>query len=254
MEPFAWGSNTINFGSDSLNDEFLVKSALTGNGSVSSSSLVLDSERSELVEAPGKLERKGGSAERTVAALRSHCEAERRRRARINAHLDTLRALVPGAKKMDKATLLAEVISHLKELKRSAAEASDGFVIPMDSDEVIVERDNGFDGAPDSIRASLCCNCKPGFLSDLRQAIDALHLIIMRAEIATLGGRMKNVVVMTSCKDEHVNDIEVRRALISVLDKFSVSQEFPLGTNFSSKRRRISIFNCSSSTSLGDFW
>lgn len=155
---------------------------------------------------------------------------------------------------MDKATLLAEVISHLKELKRSAAEASDGFVIPMDSDEVIVERDNGFDGAPDLIRASLCCDYKPGFLSDLRQAIDALHLIIMRAEIATLGGRMKNVVVMTSCKDEHVNDIEVRRALISVLDKFSVSQEFPLGTNFSSKRRRISIFNCSSSTSLGDFW
>lgn len=240
--------------SDGLKDDFLANSSMTKNGSPSSSSWVLDSERCELVEAPVKLERKGGSAERTVAALRSHCEAERRRRARISAHLDTLRGLVPGAKKMDKASLFAEVISHMKELKRSAAEASDGFVIPMDFDEVIVERDDGLDGSiPYSIKASVCCDYKPGFLSDLRQALDALHLIIKRAEIATLGGRMKNVVVMTCCKEGHVNDTEVRQALISLLDKFSVSQEFSIGSTLSDKRRRISVFDCPSSSSLGDF-
>jgi hypothetical protein len=154
---------------------------------------------------------------------------------------------------MDKASLLGEVISHLKELKRSAAEASDGFVIPMDFDEVIVERDDGFDGTPYSIRASLCCDYKPGFLSDLRQALDALHLIIMRAEIATLGGRMKNVVVMTCCKEGHVNDTEVRQALVSLLDKFSVSQDFSIGSTLSDKRRRISLFDCPSSSSFEDF-
>lgn len=155
---------------------------------------------------------------------------------------------------MDKASLFAEVISHLKELKRSAAEASDGFVIPMDFDEVIVERDDGLDGSiPYSIKASVCCDYKPGFLSDLRQALDALHLIIKRAEIATLGGRMKNVVVMTCCKEGHVNDTEVRQALISLLDKFSVSQEFSIGSTLSDKRRRISVFDCPSSSSLGDF-
>ncbi|KAK4577764.1 hypothetical protein RGQ29_028042 [Quercus rubra] len=255
MEPFAWSSNTIAFGSDGLvNDELLVNSSMVRNGSDSSSSLVLDSERSELVEARMKLERKGGTAERTIAALKSHCEAERRRRARINSHLDTLRGLVPGAKKMDKASLLAEVISHMKELKRSAEEASDGFVIPMDFDEVIVEREDGFDGDPYSIRASLCCDFKPGLLSDLKQALSGLHLIIIRAEIATLGGRMKNVLVMTNRKEGEVNHSEVRQALRSVLDKFSGSQEFLLGTTFSNKRQRISIFNCSSSSSLGDVW
>ena len=155
---------------------------------------------------------------------------------------------------MDKASLLAEVVSHLKELKRSAAEASDGFFIPMDFDEVIVEREDGFEGAPYSIRASLCCDFKPGLLPDLKQALNGLHLIIMRAEIATLGGRMKNVLVMTSRKEGKVNHSEVRQALRSVLDKFSGSQEFLLGTTFSSKRQRISIFNCSTSSSLEDFW
>lgn len=248
MEPFAWSTNTINFDLESLSDEFLVSSEMIRNGSASS--LVLDSERSELVEAPTNLEPKAGSAERTVAALRSHCEAERRRRARINAHLDTLRGLVPGANKMDKASLLAEVISHLKDLKRSAAEASDGFVIPVDFDELIVEREDGFDGAPYSIRASLCCDYKPGLLSDLREALQALHLIIMRAEIATLGGRMKNIVVMASCKEGNISDTEVRQTLSSVLDKFSASKEISLGTTLPNKRRRFSIFNSLSSSSL----
>ncbi|QCE15751.1 Myc-type [Vigna unguiculata] len=57
-------------------------------------------ERGELVEAPVKLERKGLSSERSTEALKNHSEAERRRRARINTHLDTLRTVIPGAMKV----------------------------------------------------------------------------------------------------------------------------------------------------------
>ena len=105
MEPYAWScsSNTITFG---LNQEFMVNSEMIRNGSASSLPLVLDTERSQLVEARLKSDRKGTMAERTVAALRSHCEAERRRRARINSHLDTLRSLVPGAMKVNYLNIL----------------------------------------------------------------------------------------------------------------------------------------------------
>lgn len=154
---------------------------------------------------------------------------------------------------MDKASLLAEVISHLKDLRRKAAEASEDSdsVIPNDIDEVKVEPHYELvEGRPCSIRVSLSCDYKPGLLSDIRQALDALHLIIMQAEIATLGCRMKNVFVMTTCKEEKAEGDEVRhfharsvcQALRSVIEKFSASEEF-LKTTLPSKRRRISMFN-----------
>ena len=52
------------------------------------------------MEAPFNLDTKGVSAERSAAALKNHSDAERRRRARINAHLGSLRSLVPGGKKV----------------------------------------------------------------------------------------------------------------------------------------------------------
>ncbi|RDX72607.1 Transcription factor bHLH30 [Mucuna pruriens] len=255
MEAFVWGDGIDGDAPMRSSDGFEGNNGVIGSGCGSSFSLVLDRERGELVEAPVKLERKGVSTERSIQALKSHSEAERRRRARINSHLDTLRSVIPGANKMDKAALLGEVIRHLKELKKNAAQACEGLMIPKDNDEISVEeQEGGLNGFPYSIRASLCCEYKPGLLSDIRQALDALHLMITRADIATLEGRMKNVFVIISCKEQNFEDAayrqflagSVHQALRSVLNRFSVSQDI-LGTR---KRRRISIF---SSSSLDDF-
>ena len=70
-------------------------------GSVLSHSLVLDSEKGELVKAPARVGKKGVSEAKALAALKSHSEAERRRRERINAHLTTLRSLVPCTDKVN---------------------------------------------------------------------------------------------------------------------------------------------------------
>ncbi|KAF4354337.1 transcription factor bHLH30 [Cannabis sativa] len=234
MEPFSWSSGVSNSDFEIRNDGYL------GNSSIRCG-LVLDSLKGELVEAPAKLERKGVSAERTIEALKNHSEAEKRRRARINSHFDTLRNLTPGAKKMDKASLLAEVISHLKDLKRKTAETSEDCAIPKDFDEVKVEPEDEMEGRPYSIRVSLSCDYKPGLLSDLRQALDALQLIIMRAEIATLGCRMKNVFVITACNEDKVHARSIYQALRSVLDKFAVSEQF-IGATLSNKKRRASVF------------
>ncbi|KAK9112850.1 hypothetical protein Scep_020369 [Stephania cephalantha] len=50
------------------------------------------------------------SSSKSASASKSHSEAERRRRERINAHLATLRTLLPNTIKTDKASLLAEVV------------------------------------------------------------------------------------------------------------------------------------------------
>lgn len=67
---------------------------------VSQSGLVLNSEKDELVKSPTKIGKKGVSEEKALAAMKSHSEAERRRRERINRHLDTLRGLVPCNEKV----------------------------------------------------------------------------------------------------------------------------------------------------------
>uniref|UniRef100_A0A5B6YZH9 Putative transcription factor bHLH30-like n=1 Tax=Davidia involucrata TaxID=16924 RepID=A0A5B6YZH9_DAVIN len=231
-----------------------------GNGSMPVlQSLVLDGERGEIVKAPGRVGKKSGSSEaKAMAALKSHSEAERRRRERINAHLTTLRGLVPCNEKVDKATLLAEVISQVRQLKKAATESSKDLLIPMDADEVRVEpHDNGTGDGTFSVRAYLCCEYRPELLSDLRQALGALHLNMVKAEVSTLGGRVKNLFIFTSNKERNGGDVEARQhlvssvhqALSSILDKVSTSAEYSPRTTLPNKRRRVSFFDSSSSSS-----
>ncbi|KAK4487003.1 hypothetical protein RD792_006318 [Penstemon davidsonii] len=248
-----------------FSDEYFGFDGVIKNGSSSSTStLVLDSERGELVRAMVKPPQKAASADKALMALRNHSEAERRRRERINGHLATLRSLIPGTNKMDKAALLAEVINQVKELKRNVAEATNGaLLVPTDIDEVKVEEQeniNNESSSTFSIRASLCCDFKHELLSDLNEAIESLPLKTVRSEIATLGSRMVNVFVIEGAKIEDDTDQgcsflvnTIRLALKSVLDKFYASEEFTSRNTMSGKRRRVSFFGSSNSTSdLGD--
>lgn len=228
--------------------------AMVDKGGGSLSSLVLDSAKGELVKAPAKLLQKGLAEAKLKVALKSHSEAERRRRERINSHLTTLRSLVPNTDKLDKASLLAEVIKRVKELKKHATQVSKGHVVPTDVDELIVEPEgDGTDGGIFSIKASLCCEDRPELLFDLKQTLQALHLKTVSAEISTLGGRIKNVLEITH--EGNANEIEQRvfassihQSLKAVLDRVA-SPEFSPRTMLSNKRRRISLFDSSCSSS-----
>ncbi|KAK9052161.1 hypothetical protein SSX86_028789 [Deinandra increscens subsp. villosa] len=246
----------------------------TSSSSCSSSSpmVALDSERGLIMRRPADTIRQ--KADKALIALRNHSEAERRRRERINGHLSVLRSLIPGTTKMDKASLLAEVISNLKELRKTATKASNGLVIPMDIDQVKVEPHNlnvNIDESSSSssssphnnfyITASLCCEYTHQVLSDLKEALDGLNLktTIIRTEIATLGSRiMMNLnFLLTKDIDQMVNIKDVvtcvDEALKSVLDKFYASQDLQSEANslLSNKRRRLSFFTPSNSSS---FW
>ncbi|XP_031498380.1 transcription factor bHLH30-like [Nymphaea colorata] len=134
---------------------------------------------------------------KALAASKNHSEAERRRRGRINGHLDKLRTLLPNATKTDKASLLAEVIQHVKELKRQMLEIAEVSPVPTETDELTVDPDESPGDGKLLIKASICCEDRSDLLSDLIKALKSLRLRTLKAEITTLGGRVRNVLVVT---------------------------------------------------------
>ncbi|KAK6124303.1 hypothetical protein DH2020_041960 [Rehmannia glutinosa] len=234
-----------------------------GSGSMPvKQSLVLDAEKGELVKDPGGMGKKIVVSEaKNMAALKSHSEAERRRRERINAHFATLRGLVPSNEKkimvgdwlvghlpadMDKATLLAEVISKVKQLKKTAKQSSEGLHIPTDTDEVEIEKhEKNADDGSFLLRATLCCDYRPDLLSNIRQAINDLPLQLLKCEISTMRGRVKCVFVITTTGEGDSDNAaaSIRAALRNILDKVSASVEYGDQLFFPQKRRRISCFD-----------
>ncbi|KAF6160877.1 hypothetical protein GIB67_041931 [Kingdonia uniflora] len=141
---------------------------------------------------------------KALAASKSHSEAERKRRERINTHLAKLRSLLPSTTKTDKASLLAEVIQHVKELKRQTSQIEEASLVPTEIDELTVhalDEDGKF-----IIKACLCCEDRAALLPDLIKTLKSLRLRMLKAEIMTLGGRVRNVLFVTGEEEEDDED------------------------------------------------
>ncbi|KAG9458602.1 hypothetical protein H6P81_003110 [Aristolochia fimbriata] len=183
---------------------------------------------------------------KALAASKSHSEAERRRRERINTHLARLRSLLPNTTKTDKASLLAEVIQHVKDLKRQTSEIAEAGPVPTESDELTV------DGADEDgrfvIRASLCCEDRSDLLPDLIKTLKALRLRTLKAEITTLGGRVRNVLLVTGedeystkTADAHYSITSVQEALKAVMEKTAASDDSSSGSTIKRQRTNVSV-------------
>ncbi|CAM0903400.1 unnamed protein product [Alopecurus aequalis] len=64
----------------------------------------------------------GGTTIAHESNIKGHVMSERRRREKLNEMFVTLKSLVPSIQKVDKASILAETIAHLKELQQRIGE------------------------------------------------------------------------------------------------------------------------------------
>ncbi|KAL8472218.1 hypothetical protein ACS0TY_029439 [Phlomoides rotata] len=157
---------------------------------------------------------------KAVAASTSHKEAERRRRKRINAHIATLKSILPNTIKTDKASLLGEAVRRVKELKKTTAEleeASKKLMFPTETDELKLSQcDNS-----GLIKATISCDDRPEIIVDMIQALKSAEAKVVRAEMSTVGGRTKSVlwVKLMSANESDVGLGRLRRALKAVMDK-----------------------------------
>ncbi|KAL5228113.1 hypothetical protein ABZP36_016378 [Zizania latifolia] len=190
-----------------------------------------------------------GRSATEARALKIHSEAERRRRERINAHLTTLRRMIPDTKQMDKATLLARVVDQVKDLKREASEVTQRMpLLPPETNEVSIECFTGDAAAAAAvgnhknlyIKASISCDDRPDLIAGLTQAFHGLGLRTVRAEMTSLGGRVQHVFIL--CKEEGSAGVSLKslkEAARQALAKIA-SPELVYGTShFQSKRQRI---------------
>jgi UTP:GlnB (protein PII) uridylyltransferase len=95
--------------------------------------------------------------------------------------------------------LLAEVIQHVKELKRQTSLIAETSPVPTEVDELTVDASD--EDGKFVIKASLCCEDRSDLLPDLIKTLKALRLRTLKAEITTLGGRVKNVLFITGEED-----------------------------------------------------
>jgi len=161
---------------------------------------------------------------------------------------------------MDKAALLAEVITHVKKLKTSAARIRSHCAVPADADEVAVELvvpgaaspppshgAGGGGGGGLLVKATLSC---ADVFADVKSALRALRLRVVGSEVTTLGGRVR-LTFLISPPPGDVGGVadSVRQALQSVVDKANSALEFAPRASLLNKRRRVSTFESSSSSS-----
>ncbi|CAO2830359.1 unnamed protein product [Amaranthus hypochondriacus] len=166
---------------------------------------------------------------KALAACKSHKEAERRRRKRINTHLATLRTLLPNLTKTDKASVLAEVVRRVTDLKKATSELASGrhvnydgcnaCLLPGDIDEVNLRR-SGNDHS--TLIATLCCEDRPDLIVDLSRALRSVKGKVVKAEMATIGGRTKSILWVRGVGGGGPEGL-LKRALKVVVDKPSCS-------------------------------
>ncbi|KAJ1405230.1 Myc-type, basic helix-loop-helix [Sesbania bispinosa] len=172
--------------------------------------------------------------DRALAAMRNHKEAEKRRRERINSHLDHLRTLLPCNSKTDKASLLAKVVQRVKELKQQTSEITELETVPSETDEITVLSTGGDHAGGDGrliFKASLCCEDRSDLITDIIEILKSLHLKTLKAEMATLGGRTRNVLLVAADKEHSIESIHfLQNSLKSLIDRNNSSDR--------SKRRR----------------
>ncbi|GJM97023.1 hypothetical protein PR202_ga13917 [Eleusine coracana subsp. coracana] len=97
---------------------------------------------------------------------------------------------------IDKASLLAKAVERVRDLKQRVAGVGEAapaaHLFPTEHDEIVVLASGG--GAV--FEASVCCDDRSDLLPELIETLRALRLRTLRAEMATLGGRVRNVLVL----------------------------------------------------------
>ncbi|PON97134.1 Basic helix-loop-helix transcription factor [Trema orientale] len=184
------------------------------------------------------LKRAVGSMSRSPLHAQDHVIAERKRRQKLSQRFIALSAVVPGLKKMDKASVLGDAIKHIKNLqerlntleeqaakktvesvvfvKRSQLSGDDE---TSSSDQPLSEIEARVSGKDVLIR--IHCEKHKGCLTNILNQIEKLHLTIVNCSILPFGGSTNHITIVAQKDVEYsmkVKDLvrNLRQALLKI--------------------------------------
>ena len=151
---------------------------------------------------------------------------------------------------MDKAALLGSVVDHVKDLKRKAMDVSKTITVPTEIDEVTIDYHPPQDETyakvnvlRDNIVISVCCDDRPELFSELIQVLKGLRLTAVKADIASVGGRIKSILVLCSKDSEEgkgsVCLSTLKQSLKSAVNKIASSS---MSSNCPTRSKRQRFF------------
>ncbi|KAI9111362.1 hypothetical protein K1719_017052 [Acacia pycnantha] len=179
---------------------------------------ILETHRNSFLKPKSKAEIKSFTAKK-------HSEAEKRRRMRINSQYSNLRTiLLPSLAKTDKASVLAETIRKVKELKKnisqleadSACSSGEITVFPSAVDKLNLEHCKDKEGV---VKATLSCEDRPELMLDITKALRSVKAEIVKAEMVNVGRRTRNVLWVQGLENGNEGMVVLKRILKVAMHK-----------------------------------
>nr|GEY25271.1 transcription factor bHLH18-like [Tanacetum cinerariifolium] len=155
-----------------------------------------------------------------------HIMAERKRREKLSQKFIALSALIPGLKKMDKASVLGDAIKYLKNLQEKVKTLEeqtkkrsnnvqesvvfvkryevlgDGGEISSSQDDQLPEIEARFSGKDVLIRVH--CEKKVGIVEEILAEIEKLHLSVINTTALTFANYALDITVVATMDQEFV--------------------------------------------------
>ncbi|KAH7297748.1 hypothetical protein KP509_25G010400 [Ceratopteris richardii] len=180
--------------------------------------------------------------------------SERRRRKKLNERLYSLRALVPNISKMDKASIISDAITHVRHLQSKVDKVQydiddlksqeeslvtvkgkhvDIFSMPKnrvspfqqkkkeDHHQLLEVEVSQMEGTIYHLR--IHCRKSPGVLIQLTQAIEALEMEILNANLSSVDGHILNTVVLEMKDMPPMQSEELRNMVLKVIQQYGFS-------------------------------
>ncbi|XP_038978560.1 transcription factor bHLH18-like [Phoenix dactylifera] len=156
-----------------------------------------------------------------------HIIAERKRREKLSQRFIALSAIIPGLKKMDKASVLGDAIKYLKQLQEKVKSLEEQNTKRTVESAVLVKKsqlssddvgscDENFDGHPSgeslpeieakmsekSVLIKIHCEKSKGILVEALSEIEKLHLTVINASVIPFASSSLDITVVAQVEEE----------------------------------------------------